>query len=232
MSILTPQPLNFDLLGPFLAVPGQRVLTAYSETTETTGAIEGGSSNSVTLTGSPVLYTAAGGGPYFNLNGSSQYMTIAHDDWTEPLLQATMIVLYNPDSAQTESLCGSYTGGGQSKMRLDIDSSNNVNAVVTADGSTAKTATQASGYTHSTWNMAALIFSPSTYVRCWANGSGTSNTTSIGSGLHNTTSALYIGTASAAANLIGKVGLFAVYATVVHDDHLSLLYAHALQFYR
>lgn len=235
MGLLSPQPLNFDLLAPFIAVPGARIVTAYSVTTESTGYIEEGTlDNEVTLNGAtkPTLFTAAGGGPYFVLNGSDQYLSVAHDDWNEPIIAATMICIYNPDSAQAEDLCGSYTGGGQSKMRIAIDASNNVAASITADGSTAKTATQASGYTHSTWNMAALVFSPSAYVKIWANGSATSNTTSPAATLHNTTAALYIGSATAAAALTGKIGLFAVYGTVVHDDHLDMLYAHALQFYR
>lgn len=231
MSILTPQPLNYDLLGPFMAVPGQRMLSAYSITTETVGYVEG-TTNAVTLTGSPVVYTASGGGPYLSLDGSTQYASVAHGDYVEPLKQATIIILYYPTSAQNEDIVGSYAGGGQSKYKIAIDSSLNVVAAVTADGSTQKAATQASGYAANAWNMAALIFSPSTYVRSWANGSATSNTTSIGSGLHDTTGALYIGSASAAAGLTGYVGLVAIYATIVHDDHLSLLYAHALQFYR
>lgn len=231
-----PKPLNFDLEGPFLAIPGARIVTSYRNTTEGSVYSEGGSTNDFTVESSPVLYTAAGGGPYFDLDGTADYLWIADADWSEPLGACTMIIVYSPDSAQATNLCGVYPGGGQSKMRISIDASNNVSVAVTSDGSTAKTATQSSGYTHSTWNMAALVFSPAgtPYVRAWANGSGTTNSTAVNATLHNSTGALVIGDQAVALPdpFDGKVGLFAVYGTVIHDDHLTSLYAHIRQFYR
>lgn len=234
LGLTTPQPLNFDLLTPFTAIPGARLVTAFRDSTETTIDPETGAAAGVQIVSAPVLYTAAGGGPYFDLDGTADYLYVEKADHTEPLLQATMIIVYNPDAAAVARICGAWAGGGNDKYQITLDASNNVAASVTADGSTAKTATQSSGYTAGAWNMAALVFKPSSYVRIWANGNATSNVTAIGAGLFNATSDLFIGASNSTPTtpLNGKVGLFALYGTVIHDDHLAALYAHVAQFYR
>ncbi len=230
-DLLSSQPLNFDLLKPFLAIPGARLVTAYAVTTETTAASEI-AAGAIGITGAPKLFTAGGGGPYFALDGSTQYLSVAHGDYVEPLAQCTMLIVFRPSALQSKNVCGSFPGGSKDKFKLAIDSSGNVEATVTADGATAKTAQVSAGYAANAWNVAALVFNPGAYVRCWANGSAVSNSSGIGSGLYDADIGVFIGSAGTTSRMAGDVGLFGVWGTIVHDDHLVRLQAHVRQFYR
>jgi len=191
----------------------------------------GDSPLTMTIGGTIVSYTASGGAPYISLNGGD-FLYIADGSWSAPLNPLTMLIGFRPNSLQNAFLCGIWPTTTQKSFLLEIDSSGNLHARATSDGSTIKTATLASAYTANAWHLAALRLTGNTQLLAYCNANVAELTTAVPTIAQNSTAEFAIGAADTVptSSFNGDVAICVVVSSIVHQDHLDRMYYHMLRF--
>jgi hypothetical protein len=237
-------PISYPPVNTFLykfLEPTARMVLGFTAEDGATVYSDDYGARAATIVGTPRFLTTASGVPYIDLRNPSgtetDYLSIPSATWNAPTKELTIIAIAKPNALPSvgvgAALVSKITGGagndsawqlgylGTTTMRGEIFDASNTNVV--ANASTATTA----------WAFNALRFTPSTELKTWYNGSTGINTTSIPAAIKTVTSAVTIGRRPAPGTpqwFDGQIALVAIYASLLHDDHIAALYQQAVTY--
>lgn len=226
-----------DLISPHLAIPGLQGFWPMSSVGRDTGAARDVSGQDRILTNNAnTVFGYTGIVPWVEFDGTGDYLSRTDEAGLESLGTETIFSAayaggsaggwFRADVLETAQLVGKYNPtGNQRSYRLAINSSGNVLAQLSNDGTAITTTTSSNVITAAAWFFAAYVWDPSTTLDVFVNGTWTRNTTSIPASLFNGSSAFTVGAAGDASNeLDGRASLVWKSAMYLSDAIISSLY--------
>lgn len=232
-----------ELFADFRGLPGLRGLW-FPGVADNTGAVYDATGQGRTLTynGGPTINLHNDSVPYYDLDGSGDYFSRAHEaglyiSGAETYIASALSGLtaggwfWTDDVTTnvTQSLMSKYnTTANQRSWQLSLNISGGIAGTpqmsVSVDGTATHVATAASALAVGTWNFVVGRFTPSTENAVIVNGTKAVNTTSVPATDFNGNAAFEIGRrSSAATELNGRWALAFLCATVLPDDLLTHL---------
>jgi hypothetical protein len=189
----------FDLISPFLALPNLRGFWPMSSVDASSVYDLSGQGRTLTINGSAPTAIYNDFVNYFDLNGSTQYLTRANEAGLGITGALTCMLWYWPDTVPSgaRGLLSKYDSSAAQKSYLLFDTNTGTHTaafIISTDGTATVSSGSSALLSTGRWYHLAGLFVPSTKVAVFVNGVETANTTSIPATIFNSTASFAIGT--------------------------------------